>query len=1104
MHAPYGCVDGKYPMTARVTTLKGTAAGEYYVHELPNYYLDSGEPKGLWLGQGAEHLGLTGVVNDDQFLNLMAGVYPDRPELLLGTRYTDESVRGFDVTASAPKSVSILMAIGDDKTRAAVLESHDIAVATMASWIEHQATTRFRVNGSEPQTFDAEGLVMATFRQHTSRALDPQLHTHLVISNKVKSPDGRWLALDARQLKKHQRTASAHYHLTLRSELSERLGVEWQPVENGIAEMAYMPELILEEYSTRTHQIDRRLDDKVDRFVDTMGREPTPREYWKLDREAVLDSRPAKVKDVSAAELHRRWTDQASELGVDPDGLAASVAHRTVARPLDSDVATQAIDDAIGVLGESVSSWHPAELNRHIAAALPTDIHIAADQIVPTLQRMTDYALQHRCVNISRPVSEGAQLRGDGRPTTESPIDQAYTTEAILRSEGDVLAWAERRVRYDQIDSAAAPERSLVPLTKPQRQAAAAIAGDAHLTLIVGPAGTGKTTAIRPAIEQLQSEGRAVFGVAPSAAAADVLERATGVASDTVDKLLVEHSLHRAPDHRFDLPVGATLIVDEAGMLGTANLERLTQLADVRGWRVALVGDPMQFTSVGRGGMFQHLVDSHGAIELDRVHRFTNLWERAASLRLRRGDNSVADLYEDQGRLHGGTATRMKREALDAWQQARVNGETVVLSAPSKEVVRELNMLAQQRRINVGEIDRDGRTIAASGYQLHVGDEVVTRRNDRTLTTNTNQPVRNRDRWTVEVIHRNGDLTVAGATGVVRLPAHYSRDHVELGYAQTSHAIQGQTVDRSILYLDGPTDSRGVYVPMTRGKHRNDAYVVTQPGVTARDVLAESISRDAVDRPAHARRAELQGINDRPGTIDPGHLRQLIDRLAKLETAISDHSHAIRSLPRQIEEADEKLVDLQGRFVASTERIGSADAVLAKHDRPLRRKGHEIAIGNAQQILASEPGAQERLRREIKQVSRRKDTLTSELEIKHQRTHRVPTLKAEVVDLAKQLDDDRHIRSRIVRRDAPERVVDVLGERPPGGEPSRAWDRAAGQLDQHQAAFGVDDGSAGRSDGFAHSFDRVTSMGRELERTVTQERQQANRGMERPSLGIEW
>ena len=1091
-------------MTARVTTLKGSSVGEYYVHELPNYYLDSGEPRGVWLGQGAEALGLSGEVADAEFLNVMAGVYPHQPQVLLGRRYGEDSVRGFDVTASAPKSVSVLKELGGPSIEAHVAEAHDAAVASMAHWIEDHAHTRFRVNG-EIHTVDAQGLVMATFRQHTSRALDPQLHTHLVIANKVQSPDGRWLALDARMLKKHQRSASAHYHLVLRSELTARLGVEWEPVVHGIAEMAHVPDVVLEEFSARTDHIERRLDQKLDRFIATMDREPTPKEYWRLEREAVLDSRPTKAKDVSATELRRVWAQQAQDIGFDPADLAGDISHAVIPRVIDNDIAAQAVSDAIAAVSER-STWHPADLTREIAAAIPTDVVIPTDQIPEVLTRLTSWAIEHRCVDISRPLPDGVPLRTDGRPVTESPVDQMFTTPEILAQERKLLAWAERRMSYQPTDSAHAPERSVVALTHLQAEAAAAVGGDAHLTLIVGPAGTGKTTALSPAVEQLRAEGRVVFGVAPSASAADVLSRETGVDADTVDKLLTEHSLRRGPDHRYDLPAHATVIVDEAGMLSTAKLEQLADLADTRGWRIALVGDPMQFSAVGRGGMFEHLIDTHGAIELDRVHRFTEPWEADASLRLRRGDDTVADLYDQHGRLHGGTRTRMQHEALDAWWQARTNGETVVLATPNNDTARQLNAAAQQRRLEAGELSNRGRTVHTGGHELRIGDEVVTRRNHRQLTTNQHQPVRNRDRWTISTVHRNGDLTVCGQSGRVRLPNDYVQAHVELGYAQTSHATQVRTVDRSILYLDGPTDARGIYVPMTRGRHSNDAYIATDPNNDALDIFTESTSRNWIDQPAVARQAQLAGPSgeQRPGTLARAELRTLLDRRANIQKDLAKSGSTLEFLPGRIAALRRDLSRSEQHLAAAKDQLDTAGQVLARHDRPLRRRGHEAKIATAHRTVDRTPAIIDELQVNIN--SNRTEIAMASRELnsaRNQERHR-PALETELGDVTARLDDDRNIRSRTIRRRPTERITETLGPRPIGGDSARAWDRAAGQLDQHHAAYGNDRPAAGRmlSPGRAASIERTNSAQRTLHQSVQRQNQEMTQRLSGPALRI--
>jgi len=145
------------------------------------------------------------------------------------------------------------------------------------------------------------------------------------------------------------------------------------------------------------------------------------------------------------------------------------------------------------------------------------------------------------------------------------------------------------------------------------------------------------------------------------------------------------------------------------------------------------------------------------------------------------------------------------------------------------------------------------------------GDEVVTRRNDRTLTTDRGLMIKNRDHWTITTIHPDHSVTLTGRTGTIRLPAQYVAGDLELGYAQTSHATQGRTVDTALLLVDTPTDIRGVYTPMTRGRDSNHAYVVVDENQTAHDVLTQAITRDWIDQPAIVRKAQL----------DPHHTRQL-------------------------------------------------------------------------------------------------------------------------------------------------------------------------------------------------------------------------------------
>lgn len=1048
-------------MTVRVTTLKGSDAGVYYVERLPSYYLDAGEPPGVWRGDAASQLGLEGDVDYEAFLALIAGLHPETGSAL-GRRYGEESVRGFDITASAPKSVSVLFALGDDAVRKAVVGAHDRAVEAMVDWVERHAHTRFRIGG-QVAVVDADGILAACFRQHTSRMLDPQLHTHVVVPNRVRSPDGRWLALDARTIKVDQRTLSALYHASLRAELTRTLGVIWREPVNGTAEIASLPEDLVAEFSSRSEAVRDRAEQKLERFCKHFGRDPTPRERWRLEREAVTESRPSKSCAVDAWLLHGRWADEAAAIGHEPDRVVAdSLDRQRSPRHLDVATGKAVVDEALATLTGKQSTWRPAELVRELAAAVPTNVDLPSDRLVPWLDRVADWVIAERLVELSPPVPDGVARRRDGRPLTEAAVDRALTTPEILAEEERLVRWAYYSAgpghRRDR------PVPGARPLALPQRQAAAAVAGDRELVLIVGPAGTGKTTALAPAVEQLRAEGRAVFGVAPSAGAAEVLAVDVGVDADTLDKLLVEHHLDRPPDHRYDLPAGATIIVDEAAMVSTPKLAQLTALADRRSWRLALVGDPLQFSAVGRSGMFGYIAGTLGAIELDRVQRFANSWERDASLRLRHGDQSVLGLYDDHGRLHGGTRRAMQTDIVDTWWKAHQRGETIVMLAPTNDTVRALNVAVQARRGRAGEIELHGATATGRQYQLHVGDVVATRHNERNLRTDRGLMVKNRDHWQVTAISR-GAITVSGLTGTVRLPTLYVRQHVELAYAETSHASQGRTVDRSLLLLDGPTDAPGIYVPMTRGRLTNEAFVVLKDNETTRDVLSQALARSWIDQPALARRAQLQPRQGaRPGPnghaprmpLQPAELRDLIERDHAISRALIRANIELRRHNSRLAYANDRHDQLEKQLAEAKRRLDGARRQLAEHSSssPANDDRHRIAV--ACQTIQAASGAIQRARATLTEHDARRYTLVRGDHDRNALYERA-ALESQRQSVRRHLDHDRQARGAQAAAEPPSYISGHLGLRPANGLAAQLWDDAAGRIEQHRAAFEVAD-----------------------------------------------
>ena len=264
----------------RVTTLHASSAAataSYYAQYLT---AAPGEVPGVWSGRQAAGLGVSGRVEVDALEMLLEGRDPTTGTPLgreLLDRYTTDgrvvrAVSGFDATFSAPKSLSVWWALTGDQR---LLDAHDVAVGAALAHVERfGSTTRIRADGGRLHP-DTNGVTIATFRQTTSRADDPQIHTHAVISAKVQTPDGRWYALDARYPKRHQRMLGGLYQSVFRAELTHRLGVDWQAIRNGQAEIAGIPNELLKVFSKRTADIKMALADKLDEFRQRVGREPS-------------------------------------------------------------------------------------------------------------------------------------------------------------------------------------------------------------------------------------------------------------------------------------------------------------------------------------------------------------------------------------------------------------------------------------------------------------------------------------------------------------------------------------------------------------------------------------------------------------------------------------------------------------------------------------------------------------------------------------------------------------------------------------------------------------------------------------------------------------
>jgi conjugative relaxase-like TrwC/TraI family protein len=916
----------------RVTTLfAGTAAttAAYYTAYLTQA---EGELPGKWMGRQAAGFGLTGDVATDQLEALLLGRDPidGTP---LGKVFADRTkadgtvvraVAGFDATLSAPKSLSAWWALtGDDR----LAECHDVAVAAVVHQLERfGATTRIRHSGGRLHP-DTQGLTIAAFRQSTSRADDPQLHTHLVISSKVQTDDGRWLALDARMLKGHQRAFGGLYQSVLRAELTHRFGVRFGDIVKGQAEVAGVPEALTDRFSKRTAEVDRAVVDKLAVFWEREGRDPTSVERAAITREAAADTRRHKTGG-GVPDLRTRWRTEAKELGLSAASLTASI--DSAAREVEPRSRTTA-QEIIERLSTEQSAWHRIDVLRAVTDTVRPVAGQSGERWSAALDRAVN-AVMSQCINLD-PAREPStrQRPSDERSIWIEPVARHMTSEAVLRQEEYILSFAADAQLADPAPSGTVRTVNLDDL---QADAAASVAGHDRLVLVVGPAGTGKTTMLRAAVTDLERENRPAFGLAPTAKAAEVLRRGTGLESDTVAKLIHEWTrTDRSPEAAYRLPIGSTVVVDEAGMLNTFDLYTLTHLAERNGWRLALVGDPRQLSAVGRGGMFDELCATGRVVELQRVHRFADPWEASASLGLRRGDPRALDSYEGHGRIVAGPLAEHIATIADRWLDEHDNGKTLAITTTTNTHVDQINNAIQSRRVDRGDLQSDVSAEIAEGAWVYVGDIVATRLNDRRLRTETNEPVRNRDLWTATDIDNDGSLTVTKlhGHGTATLPPGYVIDHVRLGYAATEYGHQSITTDASISLATGVTTCRGLYVAMSRGRHDNTVHVVTDTHnpAEARDTLERVLANDRADLPAVSQRRQLATQDHAPVPSRP--------RLTPRCTVPPSFNDLLREAVAEVGDVERLIKEVPTRrveLVAALERAENAATAASRRHAP--------------------------------------------------------------------------------------------------------------------------------------------------------------------------
>ncbi len=819
-----------------------------------DYYLRDGNATGRWHGTGAAEQGLTGTISAEGLVRLFDGQHPATGKQL-GRQLRKDGVAAWDLTFSADKSVSLLWAFGDDEVRRHVVEAFEEATAEAVAYLESVAsstrgasrvpitdrrgnpilaedgTTRFRV---ETWPIRTTGYLAAWFTEFTSRSDDPQLHTHVVVGNRVQGVDGVWRAIDGRFLYRHQLDAGYLHEAELRARLTERLGVRWQPVRNGMADIDGFTRDQITAFSQRRQEIEAWRDSHG--FADTPSANET----------ATLATRTPKQEHPVDA-LMPSWLDRGADVGLTQASVAAFLDHgREVEMPepepvfdrmasaegLTAQASTFGRADVVAAAAEAMPEGGRraqieglADTFLHRADVIPIlPIHPTTDQLngLPIDLEPAELDRLLELVNSANPPIMG-RANGDTFPGLVN--ERRYTTTELLTIEQRIIDRAQNGIAAErwtaheaQIEAALAAQPNL---TEGQQAMIRQFATSGNsIDIGVGAAGTGKTTVMAIIEELATGTGIPVMGTALAARAAAGFETATGISSFTITRFLWETKAAGG------LPTGAIVVVDEAGMVGSRQLAEVSDLVESASGKLILIGDHHQLAEIDAGGLFAALTARIPAVELTENVRQDQEWERTALTELRDGSISRAvAMYDRRGTINvAPSSDDTIAQAVDAWyRDVQDVGDPVevLLIGHRNTTVKQLNRRARALIGQAGLLD--GPAIYAGDREFRAGDRVMCLKNRSRLG------VLNGDIATVTAVDtelRTITLRLDRHDYPVTVPHWYIDDgNVDWGYALTGHKAQGATARRAHTVAGDGVDREWIYVTMSRGREANTIYL---------------------------------------------------------------------------------------------------------------------------------------------------------------------------------------------------------------------------------------------------------------------------------------
>lgn len=810
------------------------------------------------------------------------------------------SVAYYDWVFAAPKSVSVyyaaLIASGAEGEAEKVRAAHERAVEVAVSFADARVAVTRTGRHSGPRSAAGQGVfeqgrgtAWTLWAHSTNREDEPHLHTHAALLNRTATADGRVTALDGVSFRGIKLGVDAVYQQSLEQVLTADLGVAWRERADGFArEIAGIDESLMVAASTRTQQVVDRVAALTEEFVSRLGRDGlSPAVRYRIARLASLESRAPKSDDAGPRAL-RRWAQRHAAVAVETLSGAAEAAvgapsvragqsgpgwpverGQILAAAVARVSARSAVWDignlVLAIKAEVADRWEVVGLAEASPAqraagleALAREAVAGAGVVQVSMTEPVPVPDGLRRARGTRVDSSGRVVAGEGGYVLRGAYRERYSSAAHLGREEAVVARVSSGLDVGMAAEETATVRAELVgqgLSADQVQAVlrvltSRVAGD----VLVGPAGAGKSRTMGALAGVWGREvGGRVLGLTTSQIAANNLADDHVEAFNTAVFTTRFTAGEQGPP-RDRLRRGDLVIVDEAGMTSTTDLDLIMRLAAAAGAKVVLTGDPEQLGAVGAGGLFEYLVGSASSVTvLEQVHRFVEDWEKAASLRVRAGDTGAVAEYLARGRLHAGTVEEMEAGASRAWLADTVAGQQSLLIVGTNEQAAQLSERLRGELIRLGRVGSQPVGVVAGrepgGQPVSVGDRVQARLNDRTLHVEPGVlggpagAVTNREVYTIVGAGQDveGGRVLWGRDrhgATAHFPASYAAEYLRLAYAGTVHAAQSLTVDTGHAILGENTGRGSAYPAMTRGRVANHAWLVASRDPDAHDQQA--------------------------------------------------------------------------------------------------------------------------------------------------------------------------------------------------------------------------------------------------------------------------